>query len=65
MCYSVSDNFNQWILWNNDGNQGFISIEPQCGAVNALNSGIGRLDLDPNRCEIFRTIIHKKDAFKK
>lgn len=64
MSYSVSDNFNQWILWNNGGNQGFISIEPQCGAVNALNSGIGRLDLAPNRCEIFRTIIHKRGVFK-
>jgi len=51
--YEVSDNFNQWTLWNGNGNQGFISIEPQCGAVNALNSGIGLKLLEPNQSETF------------
>ena len=56
--YTVSSNFNQWILWNGDGNSGFISIEPQCGAVNALNSQIGLHRLEPGEIETFTTWIH-------
>lgn len=33
------EGFDQWILYNGDGNQGFLCIEPQLGPVNALNSG--------------------------
>ncbi len=56
--YTVSSNFNQWILWNGDGNSGFISIEPQCGAVNALNSQAGLHRLAPGETETFTTWIH-------
>ena len=31
--------FDQWILFNGDGKQGFLCVEPQLGPVNALNSG--------------------------
>ena len=55
--YRVSDNFNQWTLWNGSGNQGFISIEPQQGAVNALNSGEGLLTLLPGETECYQTWI--------
>lgn len=57
MEYMVSENFNQWILYNKGGDQGFISIEPQCGAVNCLNSGVGLIRLNAGKTEIFRTLI--------
>ena len=55
--YRVSENFDQWILWNGSGKQGFISIEPQQGAVNALNSGEGLLTLLPEETECYQTCI--------
>ena len=36
-AYTVSEPFDQWILYNGDGQQGFVSIEPQVGPVNSLN----------------------------
>ena len=57
MEYQVSENFNQWILYNRGGDQGFISIEPQCGAVNCLNSGRGLHRLAAGETETFRTVI--------
>lgn len=33
------DGFDQWILFNSDGKQHFLCVEPQLGPVNALNSG--------------------------
>ena len=56
--YEVSENFDQWVLWNGDAAQKFVSIEPQCGAVNALNSGAGLRILEPHRTETFHTCIH-------
>lgn len=44
---TVSEQFDQWVLWNGDGTQGFLCIEPMSGAVNALNSGQGLLELIP------------------
>lgn len=55
--YRVSENFDQWTLWNGSGKQGFISIEPQQGAVNALNSGEGLLTLLPGETECYQTCI--------
>lgn len=57
--YTVSDNFNQWTLWNGGGKTGFLSVEPQCGAVNALNSGEGLIILSSGETEIFDTQIRK------
>lgn len=57
--YHVSENFDQWILWNGGGQQGFIAIEPQCGAVNALNSGAGLKILAPGQTEVFSTCISR------
>ena len=56
--YRVSSNFDQWVLWNGDGNSGFCAIEPMCGAVNALNSGEGLLRLAPGQTERFATAIY-------
>ncbi len=55
--YHVSPNFDQWILWNGGGKAGFVAIEPQCGAVNALNSGDGLKILAPGQTEVFTTCI--------
>lgn len=60
LYYHVSENFDQWILWNGNGQQGFVSIEPQCGAVNALNSGTGLKILAPGQAEVFSTCISTK-----
>lgn len=35
--YTVSDEFDHWVLYNGRGQGGFICIEPQCGMVNGLN----------------------------
>lgn len=51
--FEVSKNFDQWILWNQGGDKGFICIEPQRGAVNCLNSGDGLLVIEPGRSEKF------------
>lgn len=56
--YRVSDNFDQWVLWNADGEGGFCAIEPMCGAVNALNSGEGLLRLKPGETTRFATAIY-------
>lgn len=48
----VSEQFDHWVLFNGDGNEGYLCIEPQCGAVNGLNSGNCRV-LDPGAQEEF------------
>lgn len=58
ILFTVSENFDQWQVWNGDGMKGFISIEPQCGAVNCLNSGVGLLRLAPGQKEVFTTWFH-------
>jgi len=41
--FTVSENFDHWILFNGGGEQGFLCIEPQCGGVNGLNSNAHRI----------------------
>lgn len=55
ITYRVSPNFDQWVLYNGGGKAGFVSIEPQSGAVNALNSGLGLKVLKPGQTEVFST----------
>lgn len=35
--YTVSDEFDHWVLFNGGGESGFLCVEPQCGKVNGLN----------------------------
>lgn len=56
--FTVSDNFDQWVLWNQNGDGGFVSVEPQRGAVNALNSGEGLVRLKPGQAETFTAHIY-------
>lgn len=46
--YSVSDNFDHWILFNGMGKIGVLCLEPQCGKVNGLNLPDGCRILAPN-----------------
>ena len=49
----AAEPFNQWVLWNGDGTQDFICIEPMSGAVNALNSGVGLVQLQPGEAKTY------------
>lgn len=44
--------FDQWILFNGDGKQDFLCVEPQLGPVNALNTG-EYIRLEPNESITF------------
>ena len=56
---SVSDNFDHWILFNKDGKQGYICVEPQAGRSNGLNDG-GYIRLSPGQTEVFTTRIARR-----
>ena len=57
VLYKVSPNFDNWVLYNGGGKAGFVSIEPQSGAVNCLNSGNGLKVLASGKTEVFSTAI--------
>lgn len=59
-AYRLSENFTTWVLWNKGGNDGFISLEPQSGAVNGLNMEGQYSVLDPGKAELFETKITLK-----
>ena len=48
LSYTVSDNFNHWILFNGRGESGLLCVEPQCGKVDGLNIKDGCKILNPN-----------------
>lgn len=52
--FSVSDNFNCWVLWNQKGGKGFIATEPQAGMADALNNGMGLMILAPGAEKNFK-----------
>lgn len=51
---TVSENFDHWIMYNNDGYQGYICVEPQAGRSNGLNDG-GYIRLGAGKTEVFTT----------
>ncbi len=57
--YTVSDEFDHWILYNGRGQGGFICIEPQCGMVNGLNEPApkGHRVLEPGKTIDFSATI--------
>ncbi len=57
--YTVSENFDYWILYNGQGESQLLCVEPQCGAVNGLNSKEDFIIIKPNEYEIFETKISK------
>ena len=46
--YTVSDNFDHWVLFNGRGESGLLCVEPQCGKVDGLNIKDGCKILNPN-----------------
>lgn len=58
--YRVSDNFTHWVIWNKGGNDGFISLEPQSGAIDGLRIPGQYLRLEPGESERFETRISKR-----
>ena len=55
--YRVSDHFSHWIFWKPKQDSAFFCIEPQCGAPNALNTGMGLQTLLPGDERTFSTHI--------
>lgn len=47
LSYTVSDNFDHWILFNGRGESGLLCVEPQCGMVDGLNIKDGCKILKP------------------
>lgn len=58
--YRISKNFTQWILFNNNGNKGFLCVEPQSGPVNGLNIPHGYIRLKTGETVKFWTNINDK-----
>lgn len=48
LSYTVSDNFDHWVLFNGRGESGLLCVEPQCGKVDGLNIKDGCKILNPN-----------------
>lgn len=57
LCYEVSENFTQWILWNGNGDQGFLCAEPQSAPSDALNHKKDLITVLPGQSVLFRTRI--------
>lgn len=58
LCYTVSDAFDHWILYNAGGSAGVLCVEPQCGAVDGLNLPGGCRVLAPQEALELRCRIH-------
>ncbi len=50
---NVSENFDEWVLFNGGGGQGFLCVEPQCGEVNGLNRPYGHRVLNAGEETVF------------
>lgn len=57
ISYTVSDSFDHWILYNGQGKDGFLCLEPQCGAVNGLNMDKGHRIISPGESLHFKICI--------
>ena len=59
VCFTVSKNFDTWVLFNGGGTSGFLCVEPQCGEVNGLNTPQGHRVLHPGETKTFVISISK------
>ena len=59
--YSVSENFDHWIVYNGDGVSGWVCVEPQAGRVNGLNDG-GFIRLAPGESSVFTTCVSRRNG---
>lgn len=53
VVFSVSERFDEWVLFNAGGNKGFVCIEPQAGEVNGLNHDGGAKIISPGDTHTF------------
>lgn len=60
MIYEVSNQFTQWIVWNGDGHQGFLCVEPQTAPSNVLCREGEALVLKSGESVRFTARIYKK-----
>lgn len=58
--YHVSPQFTQWVVWNGNGHQGFLCVEPQSAPSNALANPGQAMVLSRGESISFITCIHKK-----
>lgn len=58
--YTLSENLTHWVIWNKNGSDGMISLEPQSGPTNGLNMEGWHSRLKPGDEEIFETKISLK-----
>ena len=58
--YTVSETFDQWILYNGNGKQEFVCLEPQCGPTNGLNMENGFRVIQPGESITFTTMLSRK-----
>ena len=55
ILYTVSDNFDHWIMYNAMGKRGFLCLEPQAGKVNGLNIEGGCPVIAPGKSHTYTT----------
>ncbi len=58
--FSVSDTYDHWVMFNGDGQQDFLCVEPQSGQVNGLNIPGGCRELAAGEEDVFRFTLSKK-----
>lgn len=59
--FTVSDTFDHWVMYNADGKQGYLCVEPQCGQVNGLNSPDGHRVLQAGEEMVFRYCVTRAE----
>lgn len=65
IAFSVSERFDEWVLFNSGGDKGFVCIEPQAGEVNGLNHEGGAKIIAPGEIHTFELSITKKQKGEK
>ena len=60
ISYTVSENFDYWIMYNGAGKGGFLCIEPQAGAVNGLNIEGSYKLLSPAESVVYTTLFSQR-----
>lgn len=65
IAFSVSERFDEWVLFNSGGDKGFVCIEPQVGEVDGLNHEGGAKIIAPGEIHTFELSITKKQKGEK
>lgn len=60
ILFRVSDNFDEWVVFNAGGDKGFVCVEPQAGEVNGLNHAGGARTIAPRESHEFALSVTEK-----